>query len=298
MHEYFKGIIPAMLTPVTADDTLDVEGIEKLAKFVSRDGINTVFVLGYAGEGLALNREQRKQVIELTRAAIGAEKKIIAGIFGNSLEEMLTYAADAEKAGADFILATPTNFLGLFENEMVQLFTDIADKSKLPLIIYNCPENVQHISVDMMVKLSRHPNIVGLKQTTDSVELQEMMYALEGEDITLLSGHEYVFLGALALGVDCFIMGGPGNVFPQTCLRIYNAYREGRIEEARREHIRMTKFLMELYALPYNAVASLKGMLEMEGICQRYMKRPSIAPDEAAMDQIRSLMKKYDIKVD
>jgi len=298
LNECFKGIIPAMMTPVNADDTIDVEGIQKLAKFICRDGINTVFVLGYAGEVFSFNREERRQVIELTRATIGPDKKLIAGVMGNSLEQILQYADDAYEAGADYILATPTNFLGLFDGELVSLFTAVADHSKLPLIIYNCPENVQHITVDIIVQLSSHPNIIGLKQTSDSVELQEMLFALEDKDITVLSGHEYIFLGALALGVDCFIMGGPGNIFPQTCLRIYNAYKEGRIEEAKAEHIRMTKFLMELYGLSANAVASLKGILEMEGICKRYMKLPSQAPDEALMQQIKALMEKYKVIVD
>lgn len=299
MSGLLKGIIPAMLTPIGQDDTIDREGLKRLARFVSRDGIDIVFVLGYAGEVFSLCREDRRQVIELTRETIEPGKTIISGIMGNSLEQMTQYAQDAYEAGANYVLATPTNFLGLQAAEIVNLFTELADRSKLPLIVYNCPENVQTITPDIMARLSRHPNIAGLKQTSDFIELEEMMFALEGaEAFTVISGNEYIYLGALALGIDAYMMGGPGNVFPQTCLRIYRAYKEGRVEEARAEHMRMTKFLMELYALPVNAVASLKGMLEMEGICPRYMKLPSLPPDEAMMAQIKALMIKHKVEVD
>lgn len=294
-----KGLVPAMMTPLKTNEDIDPEGIQKLAHFVSRDGINTVFVLGYCGECFTFTREERKQVISLSRDAIAPEKKIIAGIMGNCTREILTYAEDAAEAGADYVLLTPTNFLPLSEGEVTSLLREVADKSPRPIIIYNCPENLQHITADMMGELCHHPNIAGLKQTTDHIDMEFVRRATENEaDFTILSGNEYTFLANLALGIEGYIMGGPGNILPQTCVRIMKEFQSGDLLKARKDYWHMTSFLMELYGLPAMAEASLKGILEMKGLCTRVMRRPVRSVDDAHLDKIRALIDKYEIELD
>ena len=299
MSNPFYGLIPAMMTPFTANDTIDEEAIDRLAKWVTRDGVNTLFVLGYCGECFTLSREERYKVISLARKSVGPDKKMIAGVMGNSTKEILTYANDAAEAGADYVLATPTNFLIQNDRELKGLFTDIADNSPLPLVIYNCPENVQTLHTDVIAELSKHENIVAMKQTSDHIELEEMLIATEKSDnFTMISGNEYCFMASLGVGVKSFIMGGPGNILPQNCVRIINKYQSGDCFGASKDYMHMLRFLMELYALPGMAESIIKGVMELYGLSTRWMRKPTISASDAILEDIKRLIDKHQITID
>lgn len=299
MNQDLKGVIPAVVTPLKADNTIDEAGLKRHIEHIMQSGMKTLFVLGYAGEVFSFDRTQRKQIISTARAAAGEEASIIAGIMDNSVEHILEHAHDAKASGANYVLCTPTNFLPLDEDEQERLFTDIADGSPLPLIVYNCPENMHTLTPALLSRLCRHPNIVGLKQTSDIIAVERMMQAFQDEpNFTLLSGDEFVFLGSLAAGVESFIMGGPGNLFPKTCLRIYNNFRAGKVEEARKEFLKMSYFLFDLYALPVLDLGGVKSVLELSGICKRWMKRPTASADDQVLQSVKALMEKHQIQID
>lgn len=299
MDPNFKGVIPAVVTPLKADNSIDEGGLKNLVGHIMESGVKTLFMLGYAGEVFSFDRDQRQQIVSTARSAAGKDTPIIAGIMDNSVEHILEHAHDAKAAGANYVLCTPTNFLPLEETEQERLFLDIAEGSPLPLIIYNCPENRHILTPSLLGRLCHHENIVGLKQTSDIISVERMMQAVKDEEnFTLMSGDEFVFLGSLAAGLESFIMGGPGNLFPKTCLRIYDNFRAGKVQEAREEFLKMSYFLFDLYSLPVLDLGGVKSVLEINGICERWMKRPTQSADDNTIKAIKELMKKHQIQMD
>ncbi|HHU01647.1 MAG TPA: dihydrodipicolinate synthase family protein [Christensenellaceae bacterium] len=299
MDQNLRGVIPAVVTPLKADNSIDETGLKRHIVHIMQSGMKTLFMLGYAGEVFSFDRTQRQQIVSAARTTVGKEASIIAGIMDNSVEHILEHARDAKACGADYVLCTPTNFLPLSENEQEQLFIDIADSSPLPLIIYNCPENMHTLTPALLGRLCCHENIVGLKQTSDIIAIERMMQAVQNApNFTLLSGDEFVFLGSLAVGVESFIMGGPGNLFPKTCLRIYNNFCNGKIQEARKEFLKMIFFLFDLYSLPILDLGGVKSVLELSGICERWMKRPTASADNQVLQSVKELMEQHQIQLD
>ena len=299
MNKDLACVIPAVTTPLQEDGSFDPQGMRNLVRNMVESGMKTLFLLGFAGESQAFSREQRREIIRTVREAVADDVKIIAGVFDNATELIHAHVCDARTCGADYVLAPPTNFYPLRDCEIERLFTDIAERSPLPLIIYNCPLNRHYIPGNVVARLAVHPNIAGIKQTSDLWKVEQMQLAVRGiEGFTLLSGDEFAYFGAMAMGVEGFIMGGPGNVFPKKCVRIFENFKRGKFAEARDEYAKMIDFLFELYALPFSEFGAVKGMLELSGICNRWVHKPVFSPTDEEMKIVRSLMQKHQVALD
>lgn len=293
-----KYVMPALATPVNRDGSFDAEGMTQLVKYVMEHGMKTLFVLGYAGECLAFSREERRKIIETTRLAAGPDVLIMAGVMDDSTNLVERHICDAQEAGADVALTTPTNFVHCTDDELRDFFLELNDRTKLPLFIYNCPENQHYISPEIMAELAKMENIVGLKETSNVDKIQKMMLSVPNSDkFVMVSGEEFVYYPAMALGVEGFIMGGPGNILPQLSLQIFDDYQAGKMDDARAGYLKMISFLRELYfTLPYpTMMPQIKAVLEIAGVCGRYMTKPTRSVSDEDMDRIREMMKRHEI---
>jgi len=298
IQERLKCVTPALATPLKEDGSFDPEGMTRLVKYVMSKGMTTIFVLGYAGEVLAFSREERKQIIKTAREAAGPDTLLIAGTMDDSTNLILQHMQDAKESGADVALTTPTNFVHCTEAELEACFMRLAKEAALPFIIYNCPENQHYISPELMNKLLKEEKIVGLKETSNAAKIQQMLLKLDSDlDATMMSGEEFVYYPAMALGVDAFIMGGPGNILPAQSIEILKDYRAGKHEDARDKYMKMLAFLSELYFdLPYcTMMPQIKAVLEIWGICGRWMTHPTASVSDEHMEVIKGLLKKYDL---
>lgn len=298
--EKLKCVTPALVTPMRKDGGLDEAGMKRLVEYVTKRGMTTLFILGYCGEGRALTRAQRRRVVEVVREAAPAEVFVIAGAMGDSTDMIVEYCDDAHAAGADMALATPTDFFFLTDEELESLFVGLNNRIKLPLMIYNCPENHHYVNPDIMVRLAKLPRIMALKQTSTTHKIQDMQMTLDPkDDFIMLSGDENVFFPALCMGVDGFIMGGPGNFSPAACKAMYDDFKKGEVESVRARYMHHAAFWKDLYqTLPYPmAMPQIKAVMEIAGVCERWVHRPVKSVVDADMKVIEKLLKQYEIEL-
>lgn len=298
IQQRLKCVTPALATPLKKDGSFDPEGMSRLVKYVMSKGMTNIFVLGYAGEVLAFSREERMEIIRTARKAAGPNTLLIAGVMDDSTKLILQHIQDAKESGADLALTTPTDFVHCTDEELESCFMRLAKEAALPFIIYNCPENQHYISPILMNKLLKEEKIVGLKETSNIAKIQQMLLHLEpNPDAVMMSGEEFVFYPAMALGVEAFIMGGPGNILPAQSIEIFQDYKAGKQKEARNEYMKMIAFLSELYfGLPYpTMMPQIKAVLEIWGICGRWMTHPTAALSDEHMETVRKLLEKYNI---
>lgn len=298
--EKLKSVTPALLTPLNRDGSLDEPGMERLVKYLVGKGCRSLFILGYTGEVRAFDREERRRITEVVRHAAGDEVLITAGVCGDSTHIIQQFSEDAWEAGADMTLITPTDFFFLTDEELRNLFLKLADDAKKPFMIYNCPENHHYVKPELMAELSRHDNIIALKQSTSTDKIQQMQMALDSkEDFVMISGDEFNFYPAMTLGVEAFIMGGPGNIMPARCISMFEDYKAGKRGHLLEEHMKLVSFFSELYyTLPYPMVISqIKAVMEIGGICGRWMRHPVREVTDADMKVIEDMMKRHNIEL-
>lgn len=171
-----RGVFVPVPTFFKENEDLDLEAFDKHIDYLSDSGIAGVVVLGSMGEAVNLSEEERFIVIEQASNSIkkyNPELKLIAGASAQSARTTVFYAKQAAKAGASFILTLPPSFYkgSIDDKALSHFYTTVADESPLPVIIYNYPAVCQglDLSVNLLVELSKHPNIIGVKGTDGNV---------------------------------------------------------------------------------------------------------------------------------
>ena len=171
-----RGIFVPVPTFFKENEDLDLEAFDKHIAYLAHSGIAGVVVLGSMGEAVNLSEEERSLVLQQASKSIkkhNPELKLIAGTSAQSARTTILYTKQAKEAGAEFTLILPPSFYkGSITHEgLVDFYTTVADQSPLPVVIYNYPGVCQglDLSVQLLVELSHHPNIIGIKGTDGNV---------------------------------------------------------------------------------------------------------------------------------
>jgi dihydrodipicolinate synthase/N-acetylneuraminate lyase len=224
--------------------SLDLESQKKYFNYLSTSGLAGLVVLGSNAEAFLLTREERRQLINAAREAVGPGFPLICGVSGFSIIQTLEYIQDAVEAGADFGLLLPAAYYGAATTkEVIQgYYNEVAQNSSLPLVIYNFPGICNGIDLDSetitAIAKSNPGKIVGVKLTCGSVaKITRLTAELSADAFATFGGQSDFLIGGLSVGSSGCVAAF-ANVFPKTISRIYDLYTNGKVEEALQLHRR------------------------------------------------------------
>jgi len=242
----FRGVFPAIITPFLKDESLDEEGLRRNIEYLSRTGIAGIVPCGTTGESATLTFEEHKKVVEI---AVEASKvPVIAGTGSNNTAEALELTRHAAKAGADAaLLITPyynkPNDKGMFEH-----FKKIAEKSDIPIVLYNVPKrNGIDLKPELVARLSQVKNIVAIKEASGSLSQQsQIIEQTRGSGFVLLSGDDDLTLPTMALGGQG-VVSVVANVAPRKTVAMVDALLKGDMEKARVLHYELAPLVRAMF---------------------------------------------------
>ena len=282
------------------NDELDLDAQKKYFAYLSTTGLAGLVVLGTNAETLLLTREERRALLIAARESVPSDFPIMAGISGHSTKQVLEYAEDAYKAGANYVLVLPAAYFGKATTNTVieSFFEDVAKGSKLPVVIYNFPTVVNGVDLDSetITKIAKkNSNIVGVKLTCYSVgKIVRLAATFKPEEFAVYGGQSDFLIGALSVG-SAGCIAGFANVFPKTIVQIYELFKAGKVDEALELHrvaalaespckagISATKYAVSLYTAP---LAGIEGAGE-----KLKPRRPYEEASEAAKKGVRDAM--------
>ncbi|HET6424633.1 MAG TPA: dihydrodipicolinate synthase family protein, partial [Planctomycetaceae bacterium] len=134
-----RGIVPPVVTPLRSQTELDLPGLARLVDHLVDGGVAGLFILGTTGEGPAIPVKLRYELVEQTAKALQGRRPLLVGVSDTSLEESVQLAHHAAKCGAYAVVATPTYYFPRLERDHVRYFQLLADRSPLPVFVYNMP---------------------------------------------------------------------------------------------------------------------------------------------------------------
>lgn len=288
----YHGVVVPMVTPMTKDLDIDVNAVERIIKNFTKYNVSAL-IMGTTGEGNSVSVEHGVKMIKA--AAEAAEGKIViyAGLAGNCVSEQIDAAKKFIEAGADVIAATLPCYYALTPEQMYEYYNNLANSITVPLMLYNITITT-HMSIplDIIEKLSHHPNIVGLKDSENNISrMEEALKIFSGrEDFAYFCGCAANSAKALSLGADG-IVPSVGNYLP----KIYNDLFEAGIsgnnvlaEELQAKTIEIGKINTENLTLG-ESLAGLKVIMKMAGLCETYMLPPLT---ELKEDTVRNIQDK------
>jgi 2-keto-3-deoxy-L-rhamnonate aldolase len=233
---------------------VDVETQVKHSVHLAKSGITGLVLMGSTGEAIHLTRQERFDIISGVRKGLDEagfkDYPIMAGVLVNGTEEVLEWIQDAQKAGAQWGLVLAPGYFGAGSKQtgLAEWFNYVADKSPLPILIYNYPgvTNNVVISPDTYAALAAHPNIVGCKMSHGNVShhLQVSCHPkIDGSKFKVYSGFGQQ-LGPIVLFNAAGAIDGLGAIFPSVVTRLYSLVSERPAKEETLEEARKLQWLV------------------------------------------------------
>ncbi|MBP5640300.1 MAG: dihydrodipicolinate synthase family protein [Victivallales bacterium] len=231
----FRGIMPALITPIDARGRVLVKTVERLVEEQLAAGVDGFYVTGGTGEGVLLSMEQRREMVEAVIAANRHRGKVIVQVGAFHFEDVLTLTRHATDAGAEGVSSVlPSLYFNYSMEETEEYYKRIAGETSLPLILY-AQVGAAFPNVNALLeKLLVVPNIIGVKDTRGNYYQMWQLKQLAGGDINVINGPDESLICGLTMGAD----GGIGttyNVMPERFTRLYQAFQKGDISKAREE---------------------------------------------------------------
>jgi len=226
----FFGSIPALVTPFAAG-RVDLATIREFVEWQIDEGSNALVPCGTTGESATLSTDEHREVIALTVEVARGRVPVLAGCGSNNTAHAIELTKNAREAGADAVLHVPPYYNRPNQDGIYAHLAAVADLG-IPVILYNVPSRtITDISVETMGRLSRLPNVIGVKDATGNLGRVTAQRAACGEEFIQLSGNDDSALGFSAMGgVGCISV--TANVAPRLCSQFQEAMREGRPDEA------------------------------------------------------------------
>jgi len=263
----FKGAMVAIVTPFK-NDRIDEKALRELIEFQIANGTDAIVPCGTTGESATLTHEEHDRVIEITIDAVKKRVPVIAGTGSNNTVEALRLTRHAYEAGADGALITCPYYNRPTQEGLYQHFKKIADNVPLPIIPYNIPSRTGvNLLPEMVAKLSKIKNIVGIKEASGSLKQMSDVINLCDKDFAVLSGDDLFTLPLMAIG-GAGVISVISNVAPADMAGMVDAFNAGDLEKAKTLHYKMSDLIdalfIEVNPIPVKAALYLMGKIELE----------------------------------
>jgi 4-hydroxy-tetrahydrodipicolinate synthase len=276
-----RGVIPALVTPFTEKDEVDLKGVEKIARFLVDSGVHALMPVGGTGEFPHLMREEKRDVVAAVAQAAKGKIPIIPGTAACSTKEVILLSNEAHEAGADAVIVTAPYYFRLPESSLVEHYETVARNISCPLIVYNNPLYTGNpLSPEIIARLMGVKNVIGVKQScTDMGQLVEMI-RLSPRGQSLCTGIDSQFYPALCLGA-VGIYSTAVCIVPVQMVELYNLFVAGRHAEAIALHMKL-QALNKFLEYDPGYVAPAKEALNLLGLPGGHLRRPmpDLTPDE------------------
>jgi len=285
MYTKLDGVLSAPVTIFTEDGEIDEAATRAHISFLINHGINGLITLAFTGEFASLSVEERKRVIKFTVEEVNGRVPVIAGISDSNLRTVLEQGHFARDVGADAVFVLTPYLYSYTEREIVDFFKTVASKIKLHIQIYNTPAAGRNLSPAIINELSKIDNIMSLKES-NTAQIADVL-ALVGDRLSVFCGRDTYLLETLALG-GAGATSVTGIVVPDHVLALYNAWKKGDIEEARRIQYALIPLTNLLVKRSYPA--GVKAGLDLIGLKGGRPRRPLAPYTETEREPIQKAL--------
>jgi 4-hydroxy-2-oxoglutarate aldolase len=283
------GVMPPITTPFQ-NGKLASDKLKKNFQKWNQTGLSGYLVLGSNGEAVYLNEREKIKVIEVSRESIPKSKIMMVGTGMESTQETIRFTNQAAKLGADCALVvTPSYFKGSMKPQILyDHFISVAESSKLRILIYNVPQFTGiNLESEWVAKLSEHPNIIGIKDSSGNIgQLSEMIH-LSQKGFVVFVGSAPVFFPALCVGAVGGILA-VANAVPQECVQIQNLFNDRKLDNARTLQNRLTP-LAKAVTVKYG-IGGLKMAMDLAGYFGGDPRPPLKRPGKEVEEELKRLL--------
>ena len=287
---HLRGILLPTTTPFDPNGQIAATDIASNIKEWTAHGVIGFVVLGSTGERVHLDEREYLETIEISRAAIAGDSVLIAGAGQQSTIGTIREIKSAARAGAEAVLVITPYFYrtAMTQETLIRYYTAVADGSPLPLLLYSMPPLTGiKIEPETVARLSEHPNIIGVKDSSNDVAGFRRTVELCPRDFAVMTGNGTVLLDTLRAGATGGILA-VGCVVPEVCVEIFRLFTAG--DDERAEELQSMLTPLAAAVTTKYGIGGLKAALDLAGYRGGSVREPLRAPDEGARTEIEQLL--------
>lgn len=288
----FTGSAVAIVTPMT-DSGIDYKTFAEIIEFQIKNKTDAIVVCGTTGEASTMSDDEHIEAIRFTVKQVAGRIPVIAGTGSNDTIYATNLSKEAEKAGADALLLVTPYYNKTTQAGLIAHFTHTADAVNIPIILYNVPGRTgMGITVETCKTLSKHKNIVAIKEASGDIALAAKIAAACGDDLYLYSGNDDMITPMLSIGGKG-VISVLANVCPEDTHNICQTYFDGNTAESTRLQLKY----MDLVGLLFCEVNPIpvKKAVELMGFANMGLRLPLVEMSEKNTDLLKAEMKKLGI---
>lgn len=286
-YQQFRGTGVALITPFSADMSIDWESLERCIEHVITGGVEYIVSLGTTGEAITLTSRECQQVFDFTVDKSKGRVPVVAGWFGaNSTMHLLERLKNVDLRRADAILASSPAYNKPSQEGIFRHYMEVAKASSVPIILYNVPSRTSsNVAPETFVRLSHGSDkFVGVKEASGNlVQAQYIIKHRASEDFLVLSGDDQITLGMVACGGDG-VISVIANSHPAEFSEMVRAGLKGDLAKARP----LNDLLHDIHPLLYcegNPVG-IKAAMNILGLCQNELRLPLVPMGKGNYDKL------------
>lgn len=274
MSIQWKGVMPAVTTKFTKDDTLDLQMFETNIKAQIDAGVHGIVLGGTLGEASTLLHDEKRALTKATVELVDGKIPVLMNIAEQSTKGAISAAKIAEQDGVKGLMMLPPMRYKSGDRETVEYFKAVANSTSLPIMIYNNPVDYKiEITLDMFDELLKCDNIEAVKESTRDISNVTRIKNRFGDRLKIMTGVDTVALESLLMGADGWV-AGLVCAFPKETVAIYELQKAGRIKEA----IEIYRWFLPLLELDINPklVQNIKLAEVYTGIGTENVREPRL----------------------
>ncbi len=281
MKSKLAGTGVALVTPFNEDYTIDFSGLERLIHHVVDGGLDYLVVNGTTGESATITETEKKQVLKFVIEHNERNLPVVYGLGGNNTTDIISSLKTLSYTSLDAILSVSPYYNRPTQKGIIHHFQEIADCSKVPVILYNVPTRTSsNLEWQTTVELSTHPNITGIKEASGDLFQCMQIVANTNDDFLLISGDDMLTLPMMSFGANG-VISVLANAFPKHFKKIVHENEVSSLFE-----------LLGINPLMYSEAnpVGVKEVLQQLGICKNVVRSPLIAASNSLKNEIASAL--------
>ena len=260
------GIIPAVITPITAEGKFNEKAMRKLVNYLIDGGVHGLFIVGTTGEFYGLEPEEKREIFQVVMEETKGRVPVYGGTNGITTRESIALTRIAEECKLDAVSVLTPMFISPSQEQLITHYQAIATSTSLPVLLYNNPPKTGvNLAPATVAKLAETPNIVSIKDSSGDLTIAAEYIRLtrHREDFNVLMGRDTLIYGALCYGAAGSI-AACANVAPRLCADIYDKYMAGDLKGSLEAQLTLAPLRIAFTIGTFPAV--IKESLEMLGI--------------------------------
>lgn len=289
----FKGCGVAVITPMHEDGSVDFQKFEEILEWQIAEGIDSIIVCGTTGEASTLDNEEHIEVIRFAVEKVNRRVPVIGGAGSNDTRHGADLCKRIADTGVDALLLVTPYYNKCSQAGLIAHYTVCADAAGIACILYSVQGRTGvNIEPETVLELSKHPNIVGIKEASGNISQVVEIARLVPDGFDIYSGNDDMVVPLMSLGGAGYI-SVVANVAPADSVALTKKYFEGDIKGSCELQLKMKPLIDALFA-DVNPIP-VKAAMHMMGKCDLVYRLPLCAPSPAVYDRIKSEMKSYGI---